>query len=300
MTHARMGLIVNSVGRLAVVLAVSICAYVIARRFVALSNSTADTLAAVIQAANNNKPSPVRPPSADEVNRLRALSDRVEVITDNLANVHTRGFKRRRIDATTDLQTQIGDLQFDMTQGRLETTGINTDVAIQGDGFFKVRIPSTVSDGFGYTRNGSLFQNEVGDLVIGSGHGYELMPLIHLPVGVTDIEIAQDGTVTYVPKGGDTHATAGQIAIYRFTSPQMLIPYRSGIYTQCVRSGSPIVNLPGQDGAGQIIEGALEASNVDPVHEWAELIKAEQSLQISSELIPVANKTLEMFVAMKQ
>jgi flagellar basal-body rod protein FlgG len=256
---------------------------------------------------------------------LRALSDRIDVIANNLANAETQAFKRQRVNfedlmylqykqpGTTDsagdmnpagiavgLGTKISNTALDMTQGSLESTGINTDVAIQGNGFFKIKILPTVGDGTGFTRNGSLFQNKNGDLVVGIGDGYELIPPINIPVGATDISIAQDGTVQYTPKGGNTTATAGQIMLNQFVNPQGLLLQGGSIYTETSASGPPIQSVPGDNGAGQILEGSLETSNVDPVKELVTLIKTQRSFELNSQSIQTADQALQTIANLKK
>ena len=207
---------------------------------------------------------------------LRALSDRIDVIANNLANAENPGFQApagqlRRSDVpelqtagnhrfgrgyepppgiNVGLGTKISNTALDMTQGSLESTGVNTDVAIQGNGFFKIKILPNVGDGTGYTRNGSFFTNKNGDLVVGIGDGYELVPPITIPPGATDISVAQDGTVQYTPKGGNTTATAGQIQLSQFVNQQGLKLQGGSIYTETPASGPPIIADPGTNGAG--------------------------------------------------
>src|SRR6476469_8308093 len=145
---------------------------------------------------------------------LRALSTRIDVVANNLANAETTAFKRSRVNfedlmyvqlkppgvtnAAGDLTpagiyvglgTRISNTQVDTEQGSLENTGRPLDVAIEGNGFFKVKILDSVGDGFGYTRNGAFFVNDKGEMVLGLGDGYRLQPAITIPPGVTDISI---------------------------------------------------------------------------------------------------------------
>jgi flagellar basal-body rod protein FlgG len=256
---------------------------------------------------------------------LRALSDRIDVIANNLANAETQAFKRQRVNfedlmylqykqpGTTDsagdispagisvgLGTKISNTALDMTQGSLENTGINTDVAIQGNGFFKIKILPTVGDGTGYTRNGSFFQNKNGDLVVGIGDGYTLLPNINIPIGATGISVAQDGNVQYVPKGGNTSVTAGQILLNQFVNPQGLKLQGGSIYTETNASGPPISSIPGDNGSGQLMEGSLETSNVDPVKELVTLIKTQRSFELNSQSIQTADQALQTIANIKK
>jgi flagellar basal-body rod protein FlgG len=256
---------------------------------------------------------------------LRALSDRIDVIANNLANAETQAFKRQRVNfedlmylqykqpGTTDsagdvspagisvgLGTKISNTSLDMTQGSLESTGIATDVAIEGNGFFKIKILPTVGDGTGFTRNGSFFTNKNGDLVVGIGDGYTLIPNINIPVGATDVSIAQDGTVNYVPKGGNASVNGGQIQLAQFVNPQGLKLQGGSIYTETNASGPAILNNPGDNGAGQLYSGQLETSNVDPVKELVTLIKTQRSFELNSQSIQTADQALQTIANIKK
>jgi flagellar basal-body rod protein FlgG len=242
-----------------------------------------------------------RLPSDAELSRLDALKVRIDVLANNLANAQTQPFKRQRLivspaaDGTISTSTAL-----DLTQGSLESTGVNTDVAIEGNGFFKIKLAPTVADGTGFTRNGSLFKNSNGDLVVGIGAGYRLIPNINIPLGATDVSIAQDGSVKYVPKGRNTSVTAGQIQLTQFMNPQGLKPQGGGIYTECNASGPPIVNNPGDNGAGQLYSGQLETSNVDPVKEQVALRKAEQLLEQGTKPIRAASDAIQLIASVKK
>src|SRR6185369_11811271 len=176
---------------------------------------------------------------------LRALSTRIDVIANNLANAETTAFKRSRVNfedlmyltlkqpgTQTDngeispagifvgLGTRISNTQIDTEQGSLENTGRPLDVAISGNGFFKVKIMDSVGDGFGYTRNGAFFVNDKGEMVLGLGDGYRIQPAITIPTGVTDISIGQDGKVSYKKNGSTQTTVAGQLQISQFINPQ--------------------------------------------------------------------------------
>jgi flagellar basal-body rod protein FlgG len=213
--------------------------------------------------------------------------------TDSAGDVSPAGI-------SVGLGTKISNTSLDMTQGSLESTGINTDVAIEGNGFFKIKILPTVGDGIGYTRNGSFFQNKNGDLVVGIGDGYTLIPNINIPTGATGISIAQDGNVNYVPKGANTSVSAGQITLNQFVNPQGLKLQGGSIYTETNASGPPVVSNPGENGAGQLLEGQLETSNVDPVKELVTLIKTQRSFELNSQSIQTADQALQTIANIKK
>src|SRR5438132_3709266 len=174
---------------------------------------------------------------------LRALSTKIDVTANNLANAETTAFKRSRVNfedlmylqlkqpGTTNstgepspsgiyvgLGTRISNTQLDTEQGSMENTGRPLDVAISGNGFFKVKLLSTVGNGEGYTRNGNFFTNKDGELILGMGDGYKLIPPIVIPAGAADVSVARDGTVEYVAQGGNKKQTAGQLQITQFVN----------------------------------------------------------------------------------
>jgi flagellar basal-body rod protein FlgG len=249
---------------------------------------------------------------------LRALSTNIDVIANNLANAETTAFKRSRVnfedlmyltvkqpgsqtaggDLTpagifVGLGTKISNTQIDTTQGSLDNTGGPLDVAIEGNGFFKVKILDSIGDGFGYTRNGAFFINDKGEMVLGLGDGYRLQPPITIPPGVTDITIGEDGSVSYVKPGTTTKAVAGQITISQFVNPQGLQLLGGSIFIKTDASGNAIDSNPGVNGAGKTVQNFLEASNVDPVKELVGLIKTQRSFELNSQSIQTADQALQ-------
>src|SRR3982750_965731 len=153
---------------------------------------------------------------------LRALSTRIDVIANNLANAETNAFKRSRVNfedlmyltlkqpgaqnAAGDISpagifvglgTKISNTQIDTEQGSLESTGRPLDVAISGPGFFKVKLLDSIGNGVGYTRNGAFFVNDKNELVLGIGDGYRLIPPVPIPAGPPDLRISQNGIINY-------------------------------------------------------------------------------------------------------
>ncbi len=287
----------TSMIRIAGVALISLAVCVIGQRLVALSTAMSNIALTLASATTTRAPLPPGPSSA-ETARMRALSDRIGVITQNIANAQTTAFKRRRVDANSGLDAKLSDLPLDMTQGSLESTGINTDVAISGEGFLHVKVFPSSGDGTGYTRNGTLFKNAVGDLIVGIGGGYRLIPTINIPIGATDILIGQDGTVSYLAAGKNSRVRAGQIHISRFTNPQALSPLGGGIYSATALSGPVVSCIPGQSGAGVLMNGFLESSNVDPIRESVDLVEAEQSLQLSGQALETAIRARQTIAAL--
>jgi flagellar basal-body rod protein FlgG len=258
---------------------------------------------------------------------LRALSQRIDVIANNLANAETSAFKRSRVNFedlyyTTLRQPGIasgnGDIspagifvgtgvkvsntQLDTEQGPVESTGRPLDVAIQGAGWFRVQILDSVGDGIGYTRNGNFFLNRDGALVLGLGDGYRLIPPINIPRGVTekDIAISQEGEVSVSLPGSNTRQVIGSIQVSNFINPQGLELLGGSIYRQTEASGNPTVGRPGQNGTGVLLQGFLEGSNVDPVKELVTLIKTQRSFELNSQSIQTADQALQTIANLRR
>jgi flagellar basal-body rod protein FlgG len=191
------------------------------------------------------------------------------------------------------LGTRISNTQIDTEQGSLENTGRPLDVGIEGNGFFKVKILDSIGDGTGYTRNGNFFVNNEGDLVLGMGDGYKLIPPIQIPQGATDISITENGTVAVRRAGEDRLTTVGQLEVAQFINPQGLRLLGGSIYVKTEASGEPVESDPGEEGAGIILQGYLEGSNVDPVKELVTLIKTQRAFELNSQSIQTADQALQ-------
>jgi flagellar basal-body rod protein FlgG len=251
---------------------------------------------------------------------LRALSTRIDVVANNLANAETTAFKRQRVnfedlmyiavkqpgaqnaagDVTpagifVGLGTKISNTQLDIEQGSLENTGRQLDVAISGPGFFRVQLPPTIANGEGYTRNGNFFLNAEGDLVVGMGDGYRVDPAINIPPGVPDknITISEDGTVSYIEPGTTATTVAGRLQLYLFPNPQGMNLLGGSIYAPTDASGAPIEANPTEDGAGSTRATFLEGSNVDPVKELVNLIKTQRAFELNSQSVQTADQALQ-------
>jgi flagellar basal-body rod protein FlgG len=215
------------------------------------------------------------------VAQLGVLSARMDVLANNLANAETIAFKRRRADIEAGTVPKLSRCLFDMSQGPLESTGAPLDVAIEGDGFIHIKVRPTLQGGDGYTRNGALMRNSAGDLVVGMGEGYELIPPINLPKGAANISISQDGIVQYTTPGTNRVSKAGQIQLITFANPQSLDQV-DGVYLATDGSGPPITNSPGENNSGTLLGGYLENSNVNTVKESAELVRTRKMLEFCS------------------
>jgi flagellar basal-body rod protein FlgG len=257
---------------------------------------------------------------------LRALSTRIDVIANNLANAETNAFKRQRVNfedlyysalrqpginsGGEDLSpagifvgsgVKVSNTQLDTEQGPMEVTNRSLDVAIEGPGFFKVKVLDTIGDGFAYTRNGNFFVNKNRELVLGLGDGYRIQPVITLPQNVTekDVSISEQGVVNCKLPGGGT-TTVGQLQLTNFINPQGLELMGGSLYRATEASGQPVTGNPGENGTGIIRSGTLEGSNVDPVKELVTLIKTQRSFELNSQSIQTADQALQTIANLRR
>jgi len=258
---------------------------------------------------------------------LRALSTEIDVVANNLANAETTGFKASRVNfedlmympleqpgvtsssgdvspsgAYVGLGTKISNTELDLTQGSPDSTDNPLDVAIQGDGFFKVKVLSSLGDGTAYTRNGGFFVNSQGEMVLGIGQGYSLVPPIKFPPGTTpdQISISQDGQVSVTNPSTNAATTVGQLQLSIFPNPQGMKLLGGSLYQQTDSSGQPISQNPQTNGSGLILQNYLESSNVDPVKELVSLIKTQQSFELNSQSIQTADQALQTIANLKR
>lgn len=256
---------------------------------------------------------------------LRALSTRIDVVANNLANTETTAFKRSRANfedllyvnirqpgvrnaegdvspagIQVGLGVTISNTSLDIEQGAMDNTGGPLDVAIEGAGFFRIQSPPAFGNGDAYTRTGQLFVNVDGDLVVGSRDGFRLLPPVNLPPSFSSIEIAQDGTVNVKIPGQLEAQTVGRLQLSRFTNPQGLRNLGSSLYVETEASGPPNELNPGEDGAGVVRQGFLEGSNVDPVKELVTLIKTQRAFELNSQSIQTADQALQTIANLRR
>lgn len=249
---------------------------------------------------------------------MRAMSTQIDVTANNLANVETTAFKSSRVNfedlmyltlkqpGTTNaagqvspsgifvgLGVKIANTQLNLAQGSLERTDRPLDVGIQGPGFFRVQILDTIGDGTAYTRNGNFFVNRDGELVLGVKDGPRVIPPITLPTDSTEIQISLDGTVSVLRAGQTSPTVVGQLQLYQFVNPNGLNILGGTLYQETDASGPPIQSDPGDNGTGEILQGYLESSNVDPVKELVTLIKTQRAFELNSQTIQTADAALQ-------
>jgi len=256
---------------------------------------------------------------------LSGLSTAIDVIANNLSNAETTAFKSSRVNfedlfyqtekapgATSGngdispagifvgLGTRISNTQLNLAEGSLQSTPNNTDVAIQGPGFFRVKVLSTIGDGTAYTRNGQFFVNSQNQLVVGMGDGYELDPPITVPTGVTGLTISPDGIITGIKPGATTPSQLGQFQLTQFVNPQGLQLLGGSLYQETQASGPPISGNPGDQGSGTLMQNTLEASNVDPVNELVTLIQTQRAFELNSQSIQTADQALQTITNLRR
>ncbi|HSW31131.1 MAG TPA: flagellar basal-body rod protein FlgG [Longimicrobiales bacterium] len=244
---------------------------------------------------------------------MRAQQTRVEVISHNLANVSTTAFKRSRahfedllyqtvqsgttVDgagASTTPEIQIGrgtrlaGVQRVDVQGPLEQTGRPLDFAIEGDGFFQVQLP----DGsLAYTRDGSFTISDQGMLVTGSG--YAVVPSVAVPADATGLSVSRNGVVTVSAPGATESIEVARLELARFANAPGLKALGENLYQETQASGTAQVGFPQEQGFGRIVQGSLEASNVEIVQEMVEMITAMRAYEINSKAVQSAEQMAE-------
>ena len=243
---------------------------------------------------------------------MSAQEHNIAVITNNISNVNTMGYKKDRAEfqdlmykslnftANTTSETtknptgidvglgvKITGVQKSFLEGDLQTTGNDLDVAIQGKGFFQITLPDGET---AYTRNGAFKVNEDGTMV--NGNGYELTPQIVIPADVIDISIGEDGLIT--GKNPTTGATVdiGQITLADFINPAGLKPLGGTMFLETEVSGTPVTANPGTDQFGSTRQGTIELSNVSLVDEMVNLITAQRAYEANSKSIKTADLML--------
>ncbi|HHZ69958.1 MAG TPA: flagellar basal-body rod protein FlgG [Methylococcaceae bacterium] len=244
---------------------------------------------------------------------LDAQQKRMTVISNNLANVNTMGFKRDRAvfedllyqnfnqaGAQTSAATQsptglmlgtgtrIVSTEKLHTQGNMVQTQNSLDIAVDGAGFFQVLRPDGV---MGYTRNGSFKLSQVGQLVTPSG--YLIQPAVNIPPNARSITIGSDGSVSVQFFDQPAAQMIGQINVNTFLNPAGLQPMGENMFVETFASGPANQMLPTQNGAGKLVQGALEASNVNVVEEMVSMIETQRAYEVNSKAISSANQMLQ-------
>ena len=245
----------------------------------------------------------------------------VQVISNNIANTATTGYKRqraefadllyehvRRIGTASSDQGTILPVGIDigsgvktvgtpriMTQGSLTQTGNAFDLAITGEGFFKIQMPDGT---FSYTRDGSFMLDGTGRLV--TAQGYPVQPGITVPQNATAFSVNVQGQVSVIPVGSTTPTILGQLTLTRFINQAGLLSIGENLLQETPASGQPQDGLAATNGAGSIQQNNLEQSNVDSVTEISDLIAAQRAYEMNAKVITAADQMLSAVVALQR
>ncbi len=245
---------------------------------------------------------------------MSAQQMRVEVVSNNLANMSTTGYNARRAEFAdlhyenvarpgaisaadgrvlpTGIQLGLGvrpsAVMVEHAQGSIARTGGDLDLAISGQGYFEVSLPSGQS---AYTRDGSLKRTAEGEIV--TSEGFAVVPGITIPDTTTSISINAEGEVYAYFKGKVEPQMIGQLTLADFTNEEGLEAIGSNMFLETEASGPAMVAAPGTDGLGILRQGYLEESSVDPVREVTQLIQAQRGYEMNAKVITAADQMLQ-------
>ncbi|MFM8754911.1 MAG: flagellar basal-body rod protein FlgG [Phenylobacterium sp.] len=237
----------------------------------------------------------------------------VEVISNNIANMNTVGFKRQRAEfqdllyqtleragsqssdqgtvVPTGLQVgagvTAGSIYRITEQGPTTQTGNKLDIAIQGRGYLQVLMPTGE---LAYTRAGNLSLNDQGQLV--TSDGYQIQPAVVIPPDATDVSISKAGQIQIKQAGQVEPSVVGTLELATFVNEGGLEAIGDNLYLESGSSGAPTLSVPGVDGTGVLLQGSIEASNVDAVAEVTALIVAQRAYEMNSKVIKSADEML--------
>ena len=245
---------------------------------------------------------------------MLAQQTNVDVISNNIANMNTTAFMRQRAEFLDLLYEQVGrpgavaggaenrapaGIQIGAgvktggvyriaEQGALTQTSNRYDMAIQGQGYFQVNLPSGET---AYTRAGAFQLSDQGELV--TNDGYSVQPGITIPQGAIDVVVSKTGEVQVKLAGSPNLQTVGQLQLASFVNEAGLEAMGDNLFKETDASGQPNVSTPGQPGFGTITQGFLEASNVNPVSEITALISAQRAYEMNSRVVKAADEMLQ-------
>lgn len=243
----------------------------------------------------------------------------VQVISNNIANLRTTGFKKqtaafqdliyehiRRVGAQSSDQGTILPVGVDigggvktvgtprmMTQGTLSQTGNDLDLAISGEGFFKILMPDGT---YQYTRDGTFQMDNQGRIVTAQGN--PVQPTITIPNNSSGISVSEQGQVSVTLPGSSSSTIIGQIGVTRFINKAGLQPVGSNQFTETPSSGPPQDGTANSEGYGKISQGSLEQANVDVVSEMSDLIAAQRAYEMNAKVISAADQMMQSTTAL--
>jgi flagellar basal-body rod protein FlgG len=245
---------------------------------------------------------------------MQAQELNIDVISNNLANVNTSGFKKSRAefqdllyesmrpagaassaDTTVPTGIQLGHgsrpsaVQKIFTQGDFQNTKNELDWAIEGDGFFQIELPNGETS---YSRSGEFKLDADGRIV--NPDGFPLVPEMTIPTDTVSISVGMDGTVSVIQADDPIPSEIGTIQLARFVNPAGLRSLGKNLYSPTMASGNEITGTPGQNGIGTIAQGFLEMSNVSVVDEMVNMITAQRAYETNSKVIQTSDDMLQM------
>ncbi|MFP4369939.1 MAG: flagellar basal-body rod protein FlgG [Candidatus Kapaibacterium sp.] len=251
---------------------------------------------------------------------LTAQQRYVEIISNNLANVNTTGFKKIRpefqdllyetlrpagntarvaVEPLNEVQIGSGTELVATTklfgQGDVEQSNNPLDMAINGQGFFVVR---KADNSLAYTRDGSFQLDRNGRMVTTQGHILE--PGFTIPQDAVELQVSRDGMLSILLEGGVDTQTLGQIELARFINPAGLRSTGDNLFVETPASGEAIFEIPGENNTGELIQSHLETSNVDVVEEMVNMITAQRSYELNSKSVRTADDILATAVNLKR
>jgi len=243
---------------------------------------------------------------------MSAQQQNIDNVAHNLANVNTTGFKKSRVEfedlvydqtkvpgaptsttaeAPIGLETGLGVRAVatarDFSKGKLKSTSSPLDLAIEGDGFFQVQLPT---GDIGYTRAGSFHLSGEGTVV--TSEGYQVQPQISIPANATSISISKTGIVSVAIAGQSAAQQVGALEIASFQSPAGLRAMGGNLFVTSTASGEPQVGAAGEEGRGAIQQGFTEDSNVSVVEEMVNMILGQRAYEANSRVIKAADEML--------
>lgn len=243
---------------------------------------------------------------------LDAQQTRMSVVSNNLANVNTSGFKRSRavfedllyqnvrqaggqVSQENEMPsglylgtgTRVVATEKMFTQGGLIQTGNAFDMAVQGRGFFQIQMPDGT---LAYTRDGSFQINSQGELVTASG--YRVQPNINIPEGAQSLTVGGDGTVSVRLPGQAEPVQVGTVQLADFVNPGGLEPRGENLFLETGASGPALTGTPGLNGLGTLAQGMVEGSNVNVVEELVNMIETQRAYEMNSKAIATSDEML--------
>lgn len=250
---------------------------------------------------------------------MMAQSLNIDVISNNLANVNTTGFKKDRIDFHDLLYQVIKSPGASASQGNVIPTGLvvgsgtrpvaiqkihtegdliqtqnQLDMAVEGHGYFQVLQPDGTT---AYTRAGSWKLNNNGAIV--NSDGLALQPAMTIPAGTLEVNVGSDGVVEAIDQAGAVTAV-GNITLANFTNTAGLKPIGRNLLIETVASGAPVVGTPGLTGLGTIAQGFLENSNVRVIEEMVNMILAQRAYEVNTKVIQTSDEMLQLANSIKR